>query len=324
MQTTTLGSSGLTVSRICLGCMSYGIADRSDHPWVLDEAATPPVLQAGARCGHQLLRHRQLLLGRVPARRSSGARCCDGAARPGRDRDQGRPADGAGPERARPVAKRDHDARSTPACGAWAPTTSTSIRSIAVDPKTPMRRNARSAPRSGQGRQGALPRRLVDVCVAIRQGAATRRAPRLDALRQHAGPLQPALPRRRARDDPALPRPGYRRHALEPAGARPIDAALGRDHRPFVDRCCPARALPGRVAARRGRCGLGAGRITRRAARAGRDGVAAVAARGHVGDRRRHQAASPPRRDRSPRHWPCRRRGRAPAGAVSPQSISGH
>jgi 1-deoxyxylulose-5-phosphate synthase len=34
---TTLGSSGLTVSRICLGCMSYG--SPAWRPWVLDEAA---------------------------------------------------------------------------------------------------------------------------------------------------------------------------------------------------------------------------------------------------------------------------------------------
>src|SRR5215216_1577590 len=40
MQYTTLGSTGLTVSRICLGCMSYG--DPKWRPWVLDEAAAQP------------------------------------------------------------------------------------------------------------------------------------------------------------------------------------------------------------------------------------------------------------------------------------------
>jgi aryl-alcohol dehydrogenase-like predicted oxidoreductase len=33
-----LGQSGLEVSRICLGCMSYGVAERGHHPWVLGEA----------------------------------------------------------------------------------------------------------------------------------------------------------------------------------------------------------------------------------------------------------------------------------------------
>jgi len=35
MQYTRLGRSGLKVSRICLGCMSYGMPDRGPHPWSL-------------------------------------------------------------------------------------------------------------------------------------------------------------------------------------------------------------------------------------------------------------------------------------------------
>jgi len=37
MEYTTLGSTGMTVSRICLGCMSFGSSDWRE--WVLDEAA---------------------------------------------------------------------------------------------------------------------------------------------------------------------------------------------------------------------------------------------------------------------------------------------
>ena len=51
MEYARLGSSGLTVSRICLGCMSYGIAARSDHPWVLDEAATRPFFKQALDAG---------------------------------------------------------------------------------------------------------------------------------------------------------------------------------------------------------------------------------------------------------------------------------
>jgi aryl-alcohol dehydrogenase-like predicted oxidoreductase len=40
MQYTTLGTTGLTVSRICLGCMSYG--NPKWRPWVLDETAAQP------------------------------------------------------------------------------------------------------------------------------------------------------------------------------------------------------------------------------------------------------------------------------------------
>ena len=47
-----------------------------------------------------------------------------------------------------------------------------------------------------------------------------RRSARLDAVRLDAEPLQPRLPRGRARDDAALPRGGHRRHPVEPARAR--------------------------------------------------------------------------------------------------------
>ena len=30
-----LGHTGLDVSRLCLGCMTYGIPDRGNHAWTL-------------------------------------------------------------------------------------------------------------------------------------------------------------------------------------------------------------------------------------------------------------------------------------------------
>ena len=83
------------------------------------------------------------------------------------------------------------------------------------------------AARRGEGRQGALPRRVVDVRLAVRQGAARRRAARLDAVRLDAEPLQPDLPRGGAGDAAALRGPGRRRHPVEPAGPRPADPRLG-------------------------------------------------------------------------------------------------
>ena len=44
MQYTTLGNTGLVVSRLCLGCMSYGTS--TWRPWVLDEAAAQPFFRA--------------------------------------------------------------------------------------------------------------------------------------------------------------------------------------------------------------------------------------------------------------------------------------
>jgi aryl-alcohol dehydrogenase (NADP+) len=40
MQYVKLGRSGLDVSRICLGCMSYGEAARGGHPWALGEESS--------------------------------------------------------------------------------------------------------------------------------------------------------------------------------------------------------------------------------------------------------------------------------------------
>lgn len=37
MKYTKLGNTGLDVSRLSLGCMSFGIPERSFHKWVLDE-----------------------------------------------------------------------------------------------------------------------------------------------------------------------------------------------------------------------------------------------------------------------------------------------
>ena len=37
MKYTKLGRSDLTVSRVCMGCMGFGDADRGQHAWTLDE-----------------------------------------------------------------------------------------------------------------------------------------------------------------------------------------------------------------------------------------------------------------------------------------------
>ncbi len=46
-----LGRTGLDVSRICLGCMSYGEPDRGPHTWTLGEAATRPFLKKALDLG---------------------------------------------------------------------------------------------------------------------------------------------------------------------------------------------------------------------------------------------------------------------------------
>ncbi|MEM8485524.1 MAG: aldo/keto reductase [Bacteroidota bacterium] len=51
MEYTRLGKTGLTVSRICLGCMTFGIPDRGQHPWTLDEAASRPIIKRALDLG---------------------------------------------------------------------------------------------------------------------------------------------------------------------------------------------------------------------------------------------------------------------------------
>jgi len=46
-----LGKTGLKVSRLCLGCMSYGDAARGGHGWVLDEEASQPFFRQAIESG---------------------------------------------------------------------------------------------------------------------------------------------------------------------------------------------------------------------------------------------------------------------------------
>src|SRR5438876_11941220 len=49
MRYTNLGRTGLSVSRVCLGMMSFG--NNSERPWVLDEDAAEPIVRAAADGG---------------------------------------------------------------------------------------------------------------------------------------------------------------------------------------------------------------------------------------------------------------------------------
>jgi aryl-alcohol dehydrogenase-like predicted oxidoreductase len=51
MNTTRLGRTGLVVSRICLGCMSYGDPARGNHAWTLPEAASRPFIKKALDLG---------------------------------------------------------------------------------------------------------------------------------------------------------------------------------------------------------------------------------------------------------------------------------
>jgi 1-deoxyxylulose-5-phosphate synthase len=51
MQYKNLGNTGLKVSPICLGCMTFGVPERGDHPWSLPEAQSRPLIRKAVEMG---------------------------------------------------------------------------------------------------------------------------------------------------------------------------------------------------------------------------------------------------------------------------------
>jgi aryl-alcohol dehydrogenase-like predicted oxidoreductase len=51
MKYVRLGSTGLQVSPICLGCMSFGVPERGTHPWTLDEDTSRPFIRQAVEAG---------------------------------------------------------------------------------------------------------------------------------------------------------------------------------------------------------------------------------------------------------------------------------
>lgn len=51
MKYTKLGSTGLDVSRLCLGCMTFGRPDAGAHAWTLDEEASRPIFRRAVELG---------------------------------------------------------------------------------------------------------------------------------------------------------------------------------------------------------------------------------------------------------------------------------
>ncbi len=49
------GSTGLEVSRLCLGCMTYGTPDRGAHPWTLPEEESRPIIRKALEAGINFL-----------------------------------------------------------------------------------------------------------------------------------------------------------------------------------------------------------------------------------------------------------------------------
>jgi len=46
-----LGNTGLKVSSLCLGCMTYGVPERGDHPWTLAEERSRTLIRQAVDLG---------------------------------------------------------------------------------------------------------------------------------------------------------------------------------------------------------------------------------------------------------------------------------
>jgi aryl-alcohol dehydrogenase-like predicted oxidoreductase len=51
MQYKRFGKTGLQVSPLALGCMTFGVPERGTHPWTLDEAASRPIIRRAIELG---------------------------------------------------------------------------------------------------------------------------------------------------------------------------------------------------------------------------------------------------------------------------------
>ena len=123
--------------------MSYGASDRGNHAWSLDEDASRPFFRQAVEAGINFFDTANVysdgtseeIIGRALAEFADRDEIVVATKVHGRMRH--------GPERCRPVAQGDHDARSTTACAGSAWTTSTSTRSTASTRRCRSRRRWR-------------------------------------------------------------------------------------------------------------------------------------------------------------------------------------
>ncbi len=220
MQFVNLGRTGLKVSRIALGMMTYGTPEW--RPWVLTEGDARPVVKhavdgginffdtadmysAGesevltGKCVREFFRREEVVVAtkvRFPvdlAFRNAGDPAKQGAKRPNVE----------GLSRKRLFHAVDESLRrlGTDYIDLW--------QIHRANPqgrsRNAYRGNDGGAARHRKERQSALHRCIKHVRLAIRQSAVRGEGEPVDALRLYAEPLQPGLPRGRAGNDSVLP-----------------------------------------------------------------------------------------------------------------------
>ena len=81
MQYNPLGKTDLRVSRLCLGCMTFGEPDRGNHAWTLPEESSRPIIKTCAGRRHKISLIPPIAIPMAAAKRSSVAHCGDFARR---------------------------------------------------------------------------------------------------------------------------------------------------------------------------------------------------------------------------------------------------
>jgi aryl-alcohol dehydrogenase-like predicted oxidoreductase len=180
MKYTNLGRTGLRVSRICLGCMSYGTP--TWRPWVLDEESSQPFFRRAVELGINFF-----------------------------------------------------DTADMYSLGVSEEVTGRALRRYARMDEVVLATKVYFPMGDGQNLRGLSRKHIVQGCEASlkrlgveaidlyqihRMDPNTPLEETLVALRLHAGPLQPGLPRGGAGDAAPVRVGGHRRHPLVPAGAR--------------------------------------------------------------------------------------------------------
>ena len=314
-----LGRTGLEVSAICLGCMSFGEPQPGRASVELDEerpADHPP----GPRARASTSSTRPTCTRTAAARRSSAGPWRDFA-----DRDEmvmatkvnGRDALRAQRRRPVPQGRPDRD-RPQPAP---AGTEYVDLYQIhRFDPRTPVEETLEALHDVVQGRQGPLHRRFVDVRLAVRQGpvhVAERHGwTRFVTMQDHYNLLyreeeREMLPLCADQGIGVIPWSPLARGRLTRDWDEVTERSSETDE--FGTTAVPART-PTAPSSTRRRGGRGAWGPPG----PGGAGLDAVQAGGHRADRRCHQA-SPPRRRRRGRRCGAQRRGdRLARGALRP------
>ena len=266
MNYTNLGTSGLRVSRICLGMMGFGSG--SDRPWVIDEDAADPIVKAAVEGG-------VTFFDTADTYSAGASEVATGKLVPKYlSRDEAVVAtkvfmpvtpgeNGGGLGRKHVLSGID-----------------ASLRRLNMDyvdlyqihrwdPRTPIEETMEAlndVVRAGKARYIGASSMFSWQFAKAQHTAETER---LGQVRLHAEPLQPDLSRGGARDDPALSRPGRglsSRGAHWPGASWPVPGPARRaPHDAFEHR--PVHRLPLRAAhrLRRGRRGGRGGEGTRRA-----------------------------------------------------------